>query len=113
MSAALLWSSQYLVVIAVGLSTAVWLLSKEPKVWASRLFFTYSLLVSTWALAVFIHRTTDSLEISSLFFRIGAISLFLAKGTYLATAFTIRSQKKRYLLLPLPALMVSVAGPTL
>ena len=108
MSAILLCSTQYIATVIVGLAVTLRILYREPKVWVNHLLLLYSLLISSWSLSVFIHRTTPSLEISELFFRIGAISLFVAQGVYLSMAFAIRSPKKRYLLVTLPALITSV-----
>ncbi len=107
MSTAILWSTQYIAAIIVGLALSLRILHKEPKVVVNYLLLLYSLLVSTWSFSVFIHRTTPYLDTSALFFRIGAISLFLAQGTYLSMAFSIRSFKKRYLLVVLPASLTS------
>jgi hypothetical protein len=108
MSAALLWSTQYIAAAIVGLAVSVRILHKEPRVMVNHILLLYSLLISCWSLSVFIHRTTPYLEISELFFRIGAISLFVAQGVYLSMAFAIRSPKKRYLLVALPASLTSI-----
>ncbi|MEM3652891.1 MAG: DUF835 domain-containing protein [Nitrososphaerales archaeon] len=108
MSTALLWSSQYIAAVIIGLALALRILQKEPRVLVNYLLLIYSLLVSIWSCSVFIHRTTPYLDLSMLAFRIGAISLFLAQGTYLSMAFSIRSLKKRYLFMILPALVVSI-----
>jgi len=108
MSATLLWSTQYIAAAIVGLAVSVRILHKEPRVMVNHILLLYSLLISCWSLSVFIHRTTPYLEISELFFRIGAISLFVAQGVYLSMAFAIRSPKKRYLLVALPASLTSI-----
>ena len=108
MSATLLWSTQYIAAAIVGLAVSVRILHKEPRVMVNHILLLYSLLISCWSLSVFIHRTTPYLEISELFFRIGAISLFEAQGVYLSMAFAIRSPKKRYLLVALPASLTSI-----
>ena len=108
MSATLLWSTQYIAAAIVGLAVSVRILHKEPRVMVNHILLLYSLLISCWSLSVFIHRTTPYLEISELFFRIGAISLFVAQGVYLSMAFAIRSPKKRYLLVALPAFLTSI-----
>ena len=108
MSAALLWSTQYIAVVVIGLAVSLKILYKEPKVWANKLLLLYSLLISCWSLSVFIHRTTQSLEISELLLKIGIIFFFVAQGVYLCVAFAIRSPKKWFLLATLPAFLVSV-----
>ena len=108
MSTALLWSTQYIVAMLVGLAVSLQILRKERRVWANNLLIIYSILISAWSLSVFIHRTTPYLEISEFFFRAGAISLFLAQSIYLCMAFSIRSPKKRYLLATIPSFVASI-----
>jgi|GEM_PF-4340433 len=108
MSSVLLWSTQYIATVIVGLVVSLRILYKEPKVWVHYLLFLYSLLISAWSISIYIHRTTPSLETSELFFYFGVIFLQVAQGIYLCLAFSIRSPRKRYLLVSLPAFITAI-----
>jgi len=84
------------------------ILYKESKVWVHYLLLLYSLLISAWAVSIYMHRTTPSLETSELFFDFGVIFLHVAQGIYLCLAFSLRSPKKRYLLVSLPAFATAI-----
>jgi len=104
----MLWSTQYIATVVVGSVVSLRILHKETKVWAHYLLFFYSLLISAWSISVFIHRTTPYLETSELFYDLGVIFLHVAQGMYLCMAFSIRSPKKRYLLVSLPAFITAI-----
>ena len=108
MSSVILWSSQYIAAVIVGLVISLRILYKESKVWVHYLLLLYSLLISAWAVSIYMHRTTPSLETSELFFDFGVIFLHVAQGIYLCLAFSLRSPKKRYLLVSLPAFATAI-----
>lgn len=108
MSSVILWSTQYIATVIVGLVVSLRILYKESKVWVHYLLLLYSLLISAWAVSIYMHRTTPSLETSELFFDFGVIFLHVAQGIYLCLAFSLRSPKKRYLLVSLPAFATAI-----
>jgi len=106
---ALLWSTQYIAVIAIGLSVAAYVVYQEPKALSHKIFLYYSILVAGWAFSAFIHRTTSSLELSNLFLKIDTVFLFMAQAFYLTLAISLRYLRKIQLLFTLlPALIIAI-----
>ena len=94
---------QYSVAAALAFSIALYIIFKNPKSWAYRLFFLFGVSVGLWEVMMFLHRDALTADLSLGFLASGILFGFLAPGFLLATLFMLHKERLLNLLVLVPA----------
>jgi hypothetical protein len=101
---------QYLAAAALAFSIALYIIFKNPKSWAYRLFFLFGVSVGLWEVMMLLHRNAPTADPSlSLNFLIsGIFFVYLAPGFLLAMLFMLYKERSLNLLVLAPAFIAGV-----
>jgi hypothetical protein len=94
-----------LVAAVLAFSVATYIISKNPKSWAYKLFFLFGVSVGIWEIMMFLHRNAPTRDLSLDFLASGVFFVYLAPGFLLAALFMLHKEKMVNMVVLIPALI--------